>query len=457
MKPNILKEDAMSNSHKLITAMLLVSLLLMVATPAYAFDGRGGDKVTISASEVVNDDLYVGATEFVLDGTVNGDVISAGQTITVNGTVNGNLVAAGQTIVVNGIVSGDILAAGSVLLIGEGAKVGGDVMGAGYSLEFRKGSSVGRDAVLAAAQILLAADVSRNVKAGSGALEIAGSVGGDVQAAVGEANQVQAGPPPTVFMPQSTIPVPVVQQGLTLDPAAKISGNLQYTQNSDLKFPAGIVQGQITRVRQPEDASKPERVETANEKAGHWALKSIRSLVTLILLGLLLLWLVPGFLRTLAEHLRTKPWPSLGWGVVAYAGFFFLLLLILFVMILGAIVFGLFTLGGLSATIVWVGLLALFALILGFVLATTFLAKIVFGITLGKWILSSAHSPLAEHRFWPMIIGVAITVVVIALLTFPLVPGFLGWLLNFVIVLFGLGAIWLWIRHLLPRRNAPAV
>jgi hypothetical protein len=258
--------------------------------------------------------------------------------------------------------------------------------------------------------------------AGSGALEIAGTIGGNVKAAVGEANQVQAGPPPTVFMPQSTIPVPVVQQGLTIDPAAKIMGDLEYTQNAELSVPAGVVEGQVSRMLQPVESGQPVREPTLGEKAGKWALTSIRSLVTLILLGLLMLLLVPGFMRTLSDHLQAKPWPSLGWGVIAYAGFFFLVLLTLFVMILGALVFGLFTLGGLSATIVWVGLLALFALILGFVLATTFLAKIVFGMTLGRWILTSAHSPLAEHRYWPMVIGVVITVAVLALLTFRWCP-----------------------------------
>jgi hypothetical protein len=115
------------------------------------------------------------------------------------------------------------------------------------------------------------------------------------------------------------------------------------------------------------------------------------------------------------------------------------------------LVFGLLTLGGLSATIVFVGLLSLFALIVGFVLATSFLAKIFFGITLGRWILTKAGSPIATHRYWPMVIGVAITVAVVALLTFPLVPGLLGWLLNFAIILFGLGALWLWLRGRMSR------
>ena len=183
---------------------------------------------------------------------------------------------------------------------------------------------------------------------------------------------------------------------------------------------------------------------------------SLRTLITLILIGLVLLLVFPGFMRGLATELMSRPWPSLGWGVVAYAGFFFIVLLTVFVMLLGAIVFGLLTLGGLSATMVWGGLLVLFALILGFVLATAFVAKIVFGMTIGQWLLSKAQSPLAEHRYWPMVIGVALTVVVIALLTFPLIPGFLGGMLNFVIVLFGLGTIWLWLRPRLQKK-VPAV
>ena len=114
---------------------LLVLLTLTLVAPASAFDGREGDKVVIASDEVVNDDLYVGATEFVLDGTVNGDVIAFAQTVTINGTIKGDLMAAGQTVVVNGSVEDDLRIAGSVLVLGDEAKIGGDIVGAGASLE----------------------------------------------------------------------------------------------------------------------------------------------------------------------------------------------------------------------------------------------------------------------------------------------------------------------------------
>jgi cytoskeletal protein CcmA (bactofilin family) len=447
----------MSRSRRILSVVVLTMVISMAfSVPAYAYEGRGGDQVMVAAGEVIDDDLFVGAGEFVMDGTVNGDVVAAGNTITVNGTVTGNLVAAANTVVVNGTVDGDVWAAGAVLYLGDKAKVGGDVIGAGYSLELRPGSTVGRDALMAGYQILLGAGVERNVEAGAAAFEIAGTVGGNVKAEVGEAGGAQSGPPPGMFMGQSTVPLPVVRQGITIDPSARIAGNLEYTQNTDLTFPAGVVAGSVSRIVPPPSTSEPKAVETPAQKTGTWALNYLRAVITILVLGFLLLWLLPGFAKGLAGKLENRPWPSLGWGVVAYAGFFFTCLLVIFVMILGAVVFGLLTLGGLSGTTVWLGILGLFALILGFVLVTSYVAKIVFGMAAGRWILRSLHSPLAEHRFWPMIIGVLITLAVIAVLSFPLIPGFLGGLLNFAVILFGLGALWLWIRDGLRGRSAAA-
>ncbi|HUH96708.1 MAG TPA: hypothetical protein VLZ89_05075 [Anaerolineales bacterium] len=446
----------MSKIHALLGAILLMAMLTLTAvTPAHAFDGRGGDQITIQSGDVINDDLYVGANEFVLNGTVNGDVVAGGKMITINGTINGDLLAAGQTIVINGTVTGASRIAASVLFIGENASIGRDMLGAGYSLEARKGSVIGRDVIVAAAQVLLAGNVSRNVQAATGGLEIAGNVGGNVKAEVGEAGQGQA-VPPTMFVGQSTVPVPWVRPGLTIDPSAKISGNLNYTQSADLTFPSGVVNGKITRSLPPAGQAAPgaRAPATAAQKIGDWSLNLLRSLVTLILIGLFLLWLIPASIKKPTEKLQARPWPSLGWGVVAYAAFIFAILLIVFAMILGGILFGALTLGTLGGTVVWLGLLVLFALILGFVLVTSFITKVIFGMALGRWILVQARSPLAGHRFWPMVIGVAITVVAVALLSFPLIPGILGGLLNFLIILFGLGAIGLWSREAMSRRPA---
>ncbi len=442
----------MRNTQKILSVFALVTLLaLTFVSPAYAFDGRGGDKVVIAANEVINDDLYVTAQDFTLDGTVKGDMFALGQVSTINGTIDGNLMAAGQAVIVNGTVKGSIRIAGSVLRLGEHARVGGDIVGAGYSLEVQKGSSIGRDVVFVGGQILQAGEVSRNMQVATGAFELRGTVGGNVKADVAESGQ--GGPPPTMFMPQSPIQPPAVKQGLTINPSAKIKGNLEYTQSKDLTFPAGVVVGTVTRKAPAANPNAP-RPETTGEKIAKWGLNLLRTAITLILIGLFLLWLFPFFMQGLSGMLQSAPWRSLGWGVVAWAAFVFLVLIILAGIVVGALLFGVLTLGGLARAIVFLGILALFALILGFVLVTSFVAKVAFGQALGNWILTRTSPSLAEHRFWPMIIGVVITVVVIALLSFPLIPGILGWLLDLAVVLFGLGALWLWGRERMAIRPA---
>jgi hypothetical protein len=115
------------------------------------------------------------------------------------------------------------------------------------------------------------------------------------------------------------------------------------------------------------------------------------------------------------------------------------------VMILGAILFGVLTLGGLSGTIVWVGIFVIFTLILGFVLVTSFLTKIIVGWLGGKLILGRIKPELAEHKVWPMVIGVIIIALLVAL-------PYIGWLLGLLVMLIGLGAIWLWTRERLSKQ-----
>jgi hypothetical protein len=380
-------------------------------------------------------------------------VIAMAQTVTINGTIQGDLFSMGQTIVVNGEVAGSIRMMGSVLFVGEMARIGGDIVGAGYSLEVREGSGIGQDLVFAGGQALLAGDVTRNVLTATSAFELRGNVGGNVKAELGGSDQGPVGPPPTMFMPPSAVPIPYVKPGLTLDPVARIKGDLEYIQSKALTIPAGIVGGDTTFTVYVPDVTMPTEP-TYTERVSVWVLGFLRSSITHILMGLLLLWLFPAFIKRLSENLKNKFWPSLGWGAVSWVVFFAALLLIVIATIAVGILFGTLTLGQLSATIVWIGLLALFVLIVGFVIATSFIAEVVFGTTLGKWILTRAHSPLAENRYWPMVIGVLITLAVIALLSFPAIPGILAWLVNFAIILFGLGTLWIWGRERMVNKTA---
>jgi cytoskeletal protein CcmA (bactofilin family) len=447
----------MNQAQKILSIFMMLTLLLLTfAIPVYAFEGRDGDKVVVGADEVIDDDLYVGANEFILDGTVNGDVIVGGSIITINGTVNGDLWAAGQVVIINGVVMDDARIAGAGLQLGDNAQVGGDLLAAGASLETRAGSTVGNDVLVGAGQALLAGNVERDVLAGAGALELRGDIGRDVKAYVDQTQETASGPSPNIYM-QQNIPMtlPSVPPGLTVAESAQISGDLEYSSTYDLTFPASAVGGQVTRIEPQVREGQVRVAPTPAQETGKWALDLLRTIVTLVLFGLLLGWLAPVFLNIASGKIRAQTWPSLGWGAIAWAAFFFALLLIVIVMIAGGIIFGVLTLGGISGTIIWLGILSLFVLVVLFVLATAYVSKIIVGSALGKWIFSKTNPALAEHKFWPMILGVTLLAIVIALFRFPLMPlGFFGWLLNFAVVLFGLGALWLWGRERMSKQPA---
>jgi cytoskeletal protein CcmA (bactofilin family) len=445
----IQEENPMSKITKLVSILAVFGLLaLAIVTPARAFENREGDTVVIEKDEVVEDDLYVFAAIIVVDGTIKGDLVTFGQTITVNGTVEGDLMAAGQAVVINGEVKDDARIAGAALQVGSGAVIGDDLVAAGASLETQQGSQVGGELVVGSGQALLAGDVTGDVAAGTAALELRGEFGGDVNAYVDMTADSESMPPMNMYMTQSPITIPTVAGGLTVAESAKIAGNLAYTSNIEVKIPSGAVGGKVTRSEVEIEPGRVVAPPTPMQKVSTWALDMLRLAVTLILLGLFLGWLFPKFMKALPENVRAKPWTSLGWGAVAYAVFFFALLVIVLAMVLGGMVFGYFTLSGLSGTIVWVGIVILFVMLVGFVLATSYLSKIVVGDMLGKWLFQRFSPALAEHKFWPMILGVLTLVVSIGLLRFPLLPtGFFGWLANFATILCGLGALWLWGRE----------
>ncbi len=439
----------MKTSYKLFSIFTLLALVaLAFATPARAFDGRTGDVVEIKEDEVIEDDVYVTATEFTLNGTVKGDLVVFGETIVINGTVEGDLIAAGQSVTINGKVTDDARIAGAALTVSKTAFIGGDIIAAGASLENEKDSTVKGDVVVGAGQALLDGKIGDDVLAGTGSLELNGEIGGDVKAEVGDPEE--GGPPMSMFFPQSGISFPSIKPGFNVGKDAKIAGNLEYTQSKDVKIPAGVVVGKTTRNEPVVDPEKVVVPPTPAEKAITWTFDLLRTIVTWIIFGLLLGWLVPLFMKSLMDKMKSQPAASFGWGVVAYAAFFFVLLLILVVIIVGGVLFGFLTLGSMSGTIVWVGILAIFALILGFVLITVFLTKIVVAWLSGKLILSRIKPELAEHKVWPLVLGVVIVALLVAL-------PFVGWLFKWLAMFLGLGALWICGREAWQARKAVAV
>jgi hypothetical protein len=167
--------------------------------------------------------------------TVPGDLIATAGTVRVDGRVDGDLVASGGQVIVAGTVTGDVVAgAGSTTISGD---VGGDVRaGTGQA---RIQGRVGEDVVLGAGQATVdsGAQIGGDLIFGAGRVQMDGAVAGSVLGSAG--NYTRGG---------------------------SVSGS------------------ERVNVQQPEEQQEPTLVDRVVD--------ALRRYVSLIVIGVLLLWLL---------------------------------------------------------------------------------------------------------------------------------------------------------------------
>jgi cytoskeletal protein CcmA (bactofilin family) len=408
-----------------------LSLLLVLAFLAGAVallaevERRGGQTVVVGPGEVVGDDLYASGEVVRIEGTVRGDLVAVAREVIVEGAVEGDLIAAGQAVSITGTVGDDVRIAGQVLHLGPEARVGDDVVAAGFSLEAEAGSSIGGTVLTFGYQALLAGEVAESVRGGLAALELAGTVERDVEVEVGprgERTPPSFGPPPPVR-------IPTVESGLTLADGARIGGDLRYESPDEAEIASGAaVAGEVAYLPAP-----GEEEPTASDRI----LDALRRFAALLLVGGLLLLVAPGWTAGLAAIVRERPLPSLGWGLVFLLAAIAACLVLAFTTAFVAAILGFATLTGLAVATVALGVLAELGLGVVLVLAGVYLTAVVVGLAGGGLVLGPTGEPARGRLFAALALGA------LALVLLGLVP-YLGPLIGFLVLLLGLGALWLW-------------
>lgn len=449
---------------------IVQALLAMVMLVVGLFFGVGGARAveiveggTIPAGQTIEDDVFIGADNVLVEGDVTGDLFAVGGNIRINGTVGGSLFAAGQTISVNGEVQGSTYLAGSAANLGGSSQVGRNVYFAGYSMEAQPGSQVQRDLLTTGYQALIAGSVERNVLATVAALEISGAIGGNVRADV-------SAPGATGFMFVAPPGAPAnIPTGIRVTEGASIGGQLIYVspEPQEDAIRAEPEEGIVFRTPVPSPGQVARR---DGRGIGflvlRWIVARLRELVTLLLLGALLLWLVPRWLYRAADALQAQPLLALGWGFLVWLLGYILAGIAAFLIVLLAILLGIITLGGLAFAVLGIGFSLLGLAFTIFWLAVAYLSKVVVAYLIGRWIVDGLSrreeprivpvtppgepgaeiAPPREQRprsvaqdGWSLVVGVVIYVLLRAI---PI----LGWLIGAVVTLFGLGALFMAVR-----------
>ena len=372
--------------------LLLIGLLPLTGLAA---DNRQGQTVTVGPNEVVNDDLYVAATTVDIQGTINGNLIAVGTTITISGTVTRDVMAAGSQISIPGTVEGSARLAGSQVTVD--GKITGDLVTVASALDLTPEATVGRDVMAAGTTLTLAGSIARNAQLAGTDVVISAPIGGNVTAQV---------------------------TSLKLESGAAIGGNLDYTSNQSVNKAAGATVAGYTHQSLP----------TNNSLApGWWLIGWLQTLVGFFVLGLLLIFLTPGFNNRAVAAYRLAPWSRLGIGLAVAV--------VVPVVALPLFIVGLFVGGW------WLAIFLMGIYTLGLTVAFAIVSQMV-----GRFALER----LGQANFHPILA----LFVGLPILTLASAIPWVGWLIGLIAVVYGLGVVVLalpWSRPQTPQAAAVAM
>jgi len=319
--------------------------------------------------------------------TVQGDLVASAGTVRVDGRVDGDLLASGGQVVVAGTVTGDVLVgAGSATISGA---VGGDLRaGAGQA---RIAGRVGEDAVLGVGQATVTseAQIGGDLIFGAGRMQMDGAVAGSVLGSTGD-----------------------------------YSGD------------GSVEGGERVNVVEPAEEPAPTLADRGVD--------ALRRYLSLLVIGVVLLWLLPRVLRGAAGAARGRPLVSFGVGLGGFLAVVVALVLVVLATVLVAVVLGLLGLGSLTGVTVFGGFLVAAIIVFLFVLAVAFAAQATVGLALGRLLLGGEGRSFLGG-LGALALGLLLVVLVAA------IPVAGGWLEALVVVL-GLGALLLMARP--ARRQA---
>ena len=373
----------------------LGSLILAIgyAQPAEAIDIRTTEIISVETGEIVDDTLIAFGRVVRIDGDVTGDLIVFAQTIEIAGSVRGDVFSFGRTIEVDGGVGGGFAGFGQMIRIGDA--IGQSVYGFAQSFRSGRDAAIDGDLFAFGEDINVGGSVARNVTVFGNTFTLSGEVRRDVTFG-GRLAAVQS--------------------------SASIGGDLDVglPAGDNLALDSSATVGGETIV----DVHEPSREEDGMLSAWTIALTALW-LAAAFLSGMLLLWALPA--------LRRVPLDNLG-GILSSAGVGFLILTAMPVLsaVLAVTLIGLPT--GLVIAAVWA---------LGL-----YVSKIVVAHFLGNTLLRPKRQD-PRSLVLPLLLGLVLVLIAVSL-------PYVGWVINLLLVVLGLGAMGQALYRSVRHRAAPA-
>ena len=329
-------------------------------------------------SQASGGDAFAVGNVVTTTGTVAGDVHVVGFDVDISTTAGADLYAIGGTVTIRADVADDLSAMAYSLQLGSDAVVGGNAR--------MMGQTVRMDGVVNGALIISGAEIFVN-----------GSVGGDVR---------------------------LNAQSITFGPAAKIDGQLTYLSEKAVVIPASVIPADRVTV---EEWDRVDWMRDVNEGWDNMEMPVFPTTVTLfkaflislaffVVIGAIFLSFMPKRIAAMRRQIAEAPGRTFLLGIVGLSVLF------------GLVPITALTIVGLPF-VPFAILLIVLAWMLGYVLGAYAVAMRV---------LVAFNGPEEDASLLIKLVVLAAAVSVVAVLNF--IP-FVGWIVNYTLVLLGIGAM----------------
>ncbi len=384
--------------RKILLFLILAGYLW--PAPVRAMQFLAEENVFFGPAESVEADLYLAGENVTFLGLAQQDIFGAASSLaTISGRVAQDLNLAAMKVEITAQVGDDVRILAKQLTLD--GRVGGSALLLASQVNCQRPSICEQDVVILAKDVRLSGTINGSLRVIAKRIVIDGVVAGNVI---------------------------LRAEKITLGPAARILGTLRYQSPQQITVqPGAVLQRPAQRIQEQEAGPPGER--EFNFK-GMVLVGKILYRVTLFLglvaVGCLLLVMAPVASRRYVLVLRHRPWASLSWGALTSVG-----IVVLFFILLVSLI-------GIPLAVV----LAIFSVL------AMLLAGLGVGYLLGFLLLKPGPAALGRN-IAAFILGFTLLGLI------GLIP-VLGELIEVIVILGGLGALWLVKGFVEPKASLPA-
>jgi cytoskeletal protein CcmA (bactofilin family) len=266
---------------RLAPGITAVALLLLSPVLAGAADPTVGQTV-VRKGPAVASDLYAFGGGVDVQADVEGDLVAGGGRVVNAKRVQGNLIVVAGSVEIGGVVMRNVRAAGGAVTIS--GRVARNVNAGGGTVVVSPEAVIEGRARLVGGEVRMAGTVAKMLYAAGAVVVVGGEVEGDVE---------------------------LVAQEIEVLPTARINGHLTYWSPRDARIsPRAKIQGTITH-------NLPELPRTlARTGTALVTVSRLLFMAGLMVTGIALFLIFPGFTRLASQTVGSDPLKSLGLGAL---------------------------------------------------------------------------------------------------------------------------------------------